>query len=201
MTVYTAFAASCSHKKYSDLAKKGSLTGSIVQKHSKCMRPALKNMASWKELESRIKSGQTIDRTEMALINAERRRWREVLTRLVAIIQSLAERNIAFRGKSDKLYDENNGNFLKEVELMALFDPVLKDHIGKVERGESHTTYLGKNIQNELINCIGEQILHSIVAEIKESKYYSIILDCTPDLSHKEQMSVIIRIVTVESPP
>ena len=33
----------------------------------------------------------------MALIEAERRRWRGVLTRLVAIIQSLAEQNIALK--------------------------------------------------------------------------------------------------------
>ncbi|XP_064087271.1 RANBP2-like and GRIP domain-containing protein 5/6 [Macrobrachium nipponense] len=39
-----------------------------------------KNMGSWKELESRIEKGQTIDKVELALINNEQRRWREVLT-------------------------------------------------------------------------------------------------------------------------
>lgn len=67
-------------------------------------------MTSWKELETRLDKGQTMDRAEMALIEAEMRRWREVLTRLVVIIQSLAERNIALRGTTDKLHEPNNGN-------------------------------------------------------------------------------------------
>ena len=160
-----------------------------------------KHMNSWKELETRVDKGQTIDKVEMALIEAERRRWREVLTRLVAIIQSLAERNIALRGTTDTLHQPNNGNFLKEVELMAKFDPVLKQHVSEVERGANHKSYLGKNIQNELIDCIGGKIVEAMVKEITESKYFSIILDCTPDLSHKEQLSVIIRLVAVEDTP
>lgn len=120
---------------------------------------------------------------------------------MVAIIQSLAERNIALRGFTDKLNDANNGNFLKEVELMAQFDPVLKEHVAKVEKGANHTSSLGKTIQNELIDCISEKIVETIVIEIKQSKYFSIILNCTPDLSHKKQLSVIIRIVAVEGTP
>jgi len=160
-----------------------------------------RHMTSWKELETRLDKGQTIDKVEMALLEAERRKWREVLTRLVAIIQSLAERNIALRGTTDTLYQPNNGNFLKEVELMAKFDPVLKQHVAEVERGASHTSYLGKMIQNELIDCIGGKIVEHMVDEIKQSKYFSIILDCTPDLSHTEQLSVIIRLVAMEDTP
>lgn len=61
------------------------------------------SMATWKELEVRLAKGLTVDKQEMALLQAERNRWREVLTRLVAIIQSLVERNMALRGKTDKL--------------------------------------------------------------------------------------------------
>lgn len=92
------------------------------------------NMASWRELEVRLAQGTTIDRQEMALAEAERNRWRQVLTRLVAIIQSLAERNLAFRGHTEKLNTPGNGNFLKEVELMAKFDPVMMQHVSRVER-------------------------------------------------------------------
>ncbi|XP_064109591.1 uncharacterized protein LOC135217555 [Macrobrachium nipponense] len=58
------------------------MTGKTAVTHSKCMENSpehTKNMGSWKELESRIEKGQTIDKVELALINNERRRWREVV--------------------------------------------------------------------------------------------------------------------------
>ncbi|KAI2646976.1 Zinc finger MYM-type protein 1 [Labeo rohita] len=163
---------------------------------------SIMHMATWKDLEVRFAKGLTIDKQGMALAEAERKRWRDILHRLVAIIQSLAERNMAFRGSTDKLNKPDNGNFLKEVKLMAKFDPVMKQHVSRVESGAgSHVHYLGKTIENELIDSISSKIIEHIVTEIKISKYFSIILDCTPDLSHKEQLSVIVRIVSQEDIP
>nr|XP_055051180.1 zinc finger MYM-type protein 1-like [Misgurnus anguillicaudatus] len=160
-----------------------------------------KNMIKWRELDVRLKQGQTIDKTQMALMDAERKRWREVLTCLICIIQSLAERNLALRGSSDKLHHHDNGNFLKEVELIAKFYPVMENHLNRIQDAETHTHYLGKHIQNELIQVISGKILEAIVADIKQSKYFSIILDCTSDISHLEQMSIILRTVSLKGEP
>lgn len=56
----------------------------------------------------------------------------------------------------------------------------------------TRTRYLGQRIQNELIQIIADRVQQTVVSCVQEAEYYSIILDCTPDASHKEQMSVIL---------
>ena len=83
------------------------------------------------------------------LINAEATRWKEILQRLLAIVSHLAEHNLAFRGHREKLYEHGNGNFLGQVQLMAQFDPVMKEHLWRIQEKQLTDTYLSKQIQNE----------------------------------------------------
>ncbi len=74
----------------------------------------LKCMKAWKELAVRLRSGETIDKQQVALLEAERARWRAVLTCLTAIVQS---RNLALRGHTETLFTPSNGNFEGYVQL------------------------------------------------------------------------------------
>jgi len=46
---------------------------------------------------------------------------------------------------------------------------------------------------------MGQQIRQTIFEQIKKSKYFSIIFDCTPDKFQQEQMSQIIRYVYISN--
>jgi hypothetical protein len=81
------------------------------------------------------------------------------------------------------------------VEMIAEFDPVIQEHVRHITIDETHIHYLGHGIQNEIINLLATAIRYELIMKIKESKYFSVILDCTPDASHQEQLSLIIRYV------
>lgn len=160
-------------------------------KHLECFR-------KWVEMETRLRKNQTIDRESEKLINAEKRHWHNVLERLLSIIQFLAQRNLAFRGSEEKLSNPKNGNFLGIVELISKYDPVLSEHLRRIKNDEIRDHYLGNKIQNELIQLISAKVLETICSHIRKSKYYSVILDCTSDVSRQEQMSLVIRYVSCE---
>jgi len=144
-----------------------------------------------------IRSDATVDKLTMKQLREEQIYWRSVLWRLISIIQFLAERNLSLRGTSEKLGDDRNGNFLGEVELIAKFDPILAEHVRRAKSNELSDHYLSSTIQNELIGLFGSATQQKIVSRIIKSKYYSIMVDCTPDISHTEQLSIVVRGVDV----
>jgi len=121
---------------------------SLLTSHDHCSEH-LNCMKMWKELAVRMRKGEIIDKQEMALLEAEKLRWRAVLIRLAAIVHSLAVRNLALRGHTEKLFSPSNGNFMKEVEMMAQFDSIMQEHISHVQKGTSSYTITYK--MNSLI--------------------------------------------------
>ena len=70
--------------------------------------------------------------------------WREVLRRVVAVIQFLSERGLAFRGDNEVLGSPHNGNYLGILELLSQFDPFLAKHIKKYGNKGRGTTDGGR---------------------------------------------------------
>lgn len=65
---------------------------------------------------------------------------------------------------------------------MAQFNPVMNEHLRKIQNKETKVHYLSSKIQNEIIALIGDKVLDEIVRRVKKAKYFSIIMDCTPTI-------------------
>ncbi|XP_065642654.1 zinc finger MYM-type protein 1-like [Hydra vulgaris] len=77
----------------------------------------------------------------------------------------------------------------------------MDEHLRKIKDNETHVCYLGKDIQNKLIHLLSNAIKQKILTSARDVKYFSIIIDCTPDADHVGQMTMIIRFLVVISNP
>ncbi|XP_065650742.1 zinc finger MYM-type protein 1-like [Hydra vulgaris] len=143
-----------------------------------------------------IANQATIDEKQQKLLHKERIFWRAVLERILDITLFLSARNLAFRGSDTAIGSKSNENFLGVFELLAKYDTVLNELMQRIQDKETKEHYLSNDTQNELIRLLAREIESKNLSKVKKAKYYSIILDCTPDVLHKEQISIILRSVT-----
>nr|XP_047122894.1 zinc finger MYM-type protein 1-like [Hydra vulgaris] len=172
--------------------------------------------SDWKKGEEKIKRHENSQHHKLCVMNMKERKevlnrvdqklkyqveteinyWKNVLTRVVAVVKSLSSRGMSFRGDDDRFGSVHNGNFMMSLELIAQFDPFLAQHIEKFgNKGKGSTSYLSFNIYEQFISIMADNVIQQMVKEIKEAKYFSISIDSTPDISHVDQLSFIFRYV------
>ncbi|KAF2882158.1 hypothetical protein ILUMI_24014 [Ignelater luminosus] len=89
--------------------------------------------------------------------------YHNILRRVVAVVKYLSVRGLAFRGYKEIFGSPHNGNFIGALELLAEFDPFMREHIQQREvRPKSFTLYLSK-YQNSYQNS-------------DAAKYYSVVV-------------------------
>lgn len=158
------------------------------------------NYLKWKELEMRLDKEKCIDHQNQTVVCKELKKWQEILARLFEVIKFLARQNLPFRGHREDALSENKGNFLELVNLIGKYDPVLREHLVKIKMGgKIAKSYLSPQIQNEFINIVGDKVRQTIIQQVKNAKYYAIIFDSTPDISHTDQTSQVLRYVFIEN--
>ena len=93
------------------------------------------------------------------------------------------------------------GTFLSILELLSKFDPFLAQHIERYgAKGRGNCSYLSSTICDEFIKIMGEHILEHIVNELKSVKYFSVNVDSSPDISHVDQLTCVLRYVLPDGP-
>ena len=142
-----------------------------------------------------------VDVVQEVQIKNEAKYWKSVLERTVHVIKFLAERGMPLRGHDEKFGSPTNGNYMGILEVLAKYDPFLATHIDKYGNpGRGKTSYLSSTICEELIFQMGKRVLSVIVEQLKVAKYYCVSIDSTPDISHVDQLTIIVRYVMEDGP-
>ncbi|KAK3919252.1 LOW QUALITY PROTEIN: 52 kDa repressor of the inhibitor of the protein kinase, partial [Frankliniella fusca] len=140
---------------------------------------------------------------------------RERLVPIVRAILFLGRQGLALRGHrddgqvllptcgdSDSSYASetvetlnNEGNFRELFRLMVSSgDTKLKEHL---QNKQSRATCISKTSQNQIIKCIGDEVLQTVISRVLAAEFYAVSFDETTDASHKSQLSLILRYVDI----
>ena len=172
-------------------AKRGSLTNHEISKtHQSAMQAAEEFMA----VCNREKTSVLESLNESYSITVEKNR--SALLAIIDVITVLAKRGIAFRGSWGKCTNKENANFIFFIRWLAKYDKNLAEHL---ETAAKNARYISPQIQNEIIECLGDNIRAAIVDEITKSKFISIMADETADVSMTEQLAVCVRYLSKPS--
>ena len=88
-----------------------------------------------KSFTKRLKINATIDASSLAEKQQQLNFYMAVLDRIFSVTIYLASQGLAFRGHRSEGQDgfmetsDNSGNFLELFRLLALFDPVIAEHL------------------------------------------------------------------------
>ncbi|CAH2276087.1 Hypothetical predicted protein [Pelobates cultripes] len=92
-----------------------------------------------------------LDHVHQTTVDREKRKWRDILHRLLDVTMFLAYQNLPFRGQRETMSSTNKGNFLELVELLSNYDPILKEHFMRLKHavalasGKRMTSYFSPN--------------------------------------------------------
>ena len=113
--------------------------------------------------------------------------WRQLerkyLLELIKCLRYLSQQGIPLQGHN------NNDNFTQLQSLLGTKDKNNMDHLdGKVGHKYNH-----HDVQNELLNIMGAQVLRENLATIHDGKFFSIMADEGTDISNLGQFSFCTR--------
>lgn len=147
-------------------------------------------------LSNRSSILKRIDVNMILQLKKETAYWNNILKRIVAAIKFISVRGLSFFGDNENLNSLHNGNFLGILELISQFDPFLANHISDYgNKGSGHTSYISSSTVRKIILLMASTVLEKILSDVRNAKYFGLIVDSTPDITHNDQLSYVLRYV------
>ncbi|XP_069503891.1 zinc finger MYM-type protein 1-like [Ambystoma mexicanum] len=113
---------------------------------------------------------------------------RQHVLQLLKVVCVLGRQGLAFRATDESQDSHNKGNFIAILRLLSDNNELLK-----VKMARRYGHYTSPEYQNDMISVVANLIRQNIVRKV--TKHFAVLVDETKDISHKEQMSFVIRFV------
>ena len=128
---------------------------------------------------------------QLSMENQGRLRNRKVIKLLLDCSRYLARQSLAFRGGEN----DAEGNFAQLLRLLARWTPFIDYWLTSSHSRPYQVTYMSAMSQNEFIGLLGDEVGKILISEVISSGAYAVMADKTPDVSHADQISLVIRYV------
>ncbi|XP_077299579.1 zinc finger MYM-type protein 1-like [Arctopsyche grandis] len=129
---------------------------------------------------------QIINQLRVKIIkhNTEVNSNREIMKSLIDVCCLLTRQELPFRG-----HNTDSGNYIQFLQTLSKYDTKLSARL------QNSNSFTSDNIQNDIIESIGDVLLDEIKREINDARYISIILDETSDIANSSRLSTMVRYV------
>uniref|UniRef100_A0A1X7TB94 DUF4371 domain-containing protein n=1 Tax=Amphimedon queenslandica TaxID=400682 RepID=A0A1X7TB94_AMPQE len=113
----------------------------------------------------------------------------------VEVLLLCAQQDLPLRGHRE-YNSHNRGNFLEILSTIAKHDKIVE---AKLKNAPQNAIYTSPEIQNQLLQLMGESVRSMVCRAVKEAVFFSLLVDETKDASKVEQISIVLRYVDINT--
>ncbi|XP_075091823.1 uncharacterized protein LOC142171980 [Nicotiana tabacum] len=121
--------------------------------------------------------------------------YRVRLNASIDVAKFLLKQGMSFRGHDEGETSIKRGNFVELLQWYADRDDEVKKVV--LQSAPQNNMMIAPNIQKEIVNACAKEIIKAIVEDLN-GEYFGILVDESKDVSHKEQMALVLRYVNKE---
>ncbi|XP_060181359.1 uncharacterized protein LOC132610969 [Lycium barbarum] len=121
--------------------------------------------------------------------------YRVRLNASVDVIRYLLKEGMPFRGHNECVTSTRRGHFLDLLKWYADKKEDVKNVL--LEKSPKNNTTTSPDIQKDIVNSCAKETVNAIIEDLN-GDYFGILVDESKDVSHKEQMALVLRYVNKE---
>ncbi|XP_070046144.1 uncharacterized protein [Nicotiana tomentosiformis] len=116
--------------------------------------------------------------------------YRVRLNASIDVARFLLKQGMSFRGHDESETSTKRGNFVELLQWYTNKDDEVKKVV--LQSAPQNNMMIAPNIQKEIVNACAKEIIKAIVEDLN-GDYFRILVDESKDVSHKEQMALVMR--------